>query len=206
MQRAGRATKLGAIRVLAALARRLRAVAGCMQNTVTAPRSDPVDAVRYADLGARQPRPVDAESGITNGSAQPLLFPGAEPCQYQPSSEPGRDPHGPRRGREHRRDPGKQRRHRFRGCRRPQRREILARRRARAQLPGRSPHPRRRDARLVGPDPAQGRPAGLREHPADVERGPRPRGEPHQDRAGCRGRRQRRRRAQGPARPATACR
>ncbi|HKG83384.1 MAG TPA: hypothetical protein VKB16_09555 [Beijerinckiaceae bacterium] len=58
MQRAGRAGKLGAIRVLAALAGVL-AVAGCMQNTVTAPRSDPVDAVRYADLGARQPRPVD---------------------------------------------------------------------------------------------------------------------------------------------------
>ena len=95
MQRAGRAGKLGAIRVLAALAGVL-AVAGCMQNTVTAPRSDPVDAVRYADLGARQPRPVDAEGGVTQGSAQPLLFPGAEPSQYQPSSEPGRDPASPR--------------------------------------------------------------------------------------------------------------
>ena len=95
MQRAGRAGKLGAIRVLAALAGVL-AVAGCMQNTVTAPRSDPVDAVRYADLGARQPRPIDGEAGITQGSAQPLLFPGAEPSQYQPSSEPGRDPASPR--------------------------------------------------------------------------------------------------------------
>src|SRR3954471_20527845 len=67
-----------------------------MQNSVTAPRSDPVDAVRYADLGARQPRPVDAEGSVTQGSAQPLLFPGAEPSQYQPSSEPGRDPASPR--------------------------------------------------------------------------------------------------------------
>ena len=37
-----------------------------------------------------------AEGSVTQGSAQPLLFPGAEPSQYQPSSEPGRDPASPR--------------------------------------------------------------------------------------------------------------
>ncbi|HEX8168214.1 MAG TPA: type II secretion system secretin GspD [Beijerinckiaceae bacterium] len=69
-----------------------------MQNTVSGvPRPDPVDPIRYADLSARQPRPIEGDSGITNGSAQPLLFPGSEVTPFQPSGgEPGADPASPR--------------------------------------------------------------------------------------------------------------
>jgi general secretion pathway protein D len=69
-----------------------------MQNSVSGvPRSDPVDPVRYADLSARQPRPTEGDSGITSGSAQPLLFPGSEITLPQPSGgEPGADPASPR--------------------------------------------------------------------------------------------------------------
>jgi general secretion pathway protein D len=70
-------------------------LSGCMQNTVSALRPDPVDPIRHADLSARQPRPVESDTGITNGSSRPLLFPGADP-QPLPASEPSADPSSPR--------------------------------------------------------------------------------------------------------------
>jgi general secretion pathway protein D len=82
------------MRIVAVLA--FAMLAGCMQNTVSSvPRSDPVDPVRYADLSARQPRPVEGDSGITHSSAKPLLFPGSE-VVVPSGTEPGPDPASPR--------------------------------------------------------------------------------------------------------------
>jgi general secretion pathway protein D len=52
---------------------------GCVQDSASGPvRSDPLSGIRGTDLAARQPRPVDSESGITQQSSRPLLFPGTE--------------------------------------------------------------------------------------------------------------------------------
>src|SRR4051812_10548353 len=54
-------------------------------------RPDPLDKIRAADLSARQARPVEPESGITQGSTRPLLFPGSDvaPAGFsEPSGEP----------------------------------------------------------------------------------------------------------------------
>ena len=65
----------------------------CIQDTASGPaRSDVVAGIRGADLGARQARPVDADSGITQQSSRPLLFPGTELASPAPGDI---EPHKP---------------------------------------------------------------------------------------------------------------
>jgi len=66
----------------------------CIQDTASGPaRSDVVAGIRGADLGARQARPVDTDSGITQQSSRPLLFPGTELASPAPGDiEPHKSP------------------------------------------------------------------------------------------------------------------